>query len=881
MAVAIDFESYYSKDCNISTLGTWSYLNDPLCDVYLVAIYGDGIEFVGRPEDFDWKQLDGKFVIAHNLAWDGLVFSHLCAKGVIPEGIRLSGFACTANLAVYLGAPRNLAGAAKQLLGVDVSKDLRTWMKGKTWDDAVAAGKADDLRQYCLRDAKASHALWERYGREWPSHEQSLSAHTMRMGWRGFAVDSARVEDSIRHLDRVMWEAQAKIPWADSDSPILSPKALGEACRAAGITPPPSLSEDDPECEEWERRHGDQYPWVGAMRDYRKANALREKLKTMRARTRPSDGCMGFGLKYFGAATGRWSGDAGFNCLSGDHEVLTPEGWVRLDEWDEELSPIMQWEAFGRLTFVRAGKVCQAHSGTMVEIDNARIRLRATPDHRIVYLNTKGAITERPAQTLVTSRMSRIPTSGVFDEGEMDRSDAELRFLVALAADGHVNQKGQISFGFKKARKIERLRAILNEIRCAHHETVSPLGVTAFYIKKSDKPEWMVKGYSNWLLDLSHRQAAVVLDELRLWDGTSHQNNGATIFCSVDREQAGWVATLAHLHGRTVSLNHYQRRWDVYFKEQGSESHVTPVRDVRDVPYDGKVFCPQVPSGMFLVRYRDRIHVTGNCQNLPRGESYGVDLRSCIVPRPGHKFVACDLSQIEPRVLAWLCGDQPLLDQLAAGMPLYEAHARNTMGWIGGNLKKENPRLYSLAKARVLGLGYGCGPDKFVTVAKTMGGIDISIAEARATVAEFRASNRKIIGLWNRMDADFKRSVRSNYEVELPSGRNLVYRDVRSHGGWTAQTELGGKRQHFYGGKLCENLVQAVARDVFAEALLRLERAGFDIVFHVHDEAVCEVASASAQKAAAEIEKIMSTTPDWLPDCPLAAESVVTGRYCK
>lgn len=582
MAIAVDFESFYSRECNISTLGPWKYLNDPLCDVYLVAVYGEGIEFVGRPVEFDWSILCGRFLVAHNLAWDGLVFSHLQEKQVIPEGIKLSGFACTANLAAYLGAPRNLAGAAKQLLGMDVSKDLRTWMKDKTWEDAVTAGKAEALCDYCLRDAKTSHAIWERYGSTWPSHEHSLSAHTMRMGWRGVAIDTHRVEDSIRKLDRVMWEAQAKIPWSNSDSAILSPKALGEACRAAGIMPPPSLSEDDPDCEEWEQRHGEQYPWVSAMRDYRKANALREKLKTMHLRTRPTDGCMGFSLKYFGSHTGRWSGDAGYNL-----------------------------------------------------------------------------------------------------------------------------------------------------------------------------------------------------------------------------------------------------------------------------------------------------------QNLPREESYGVDLRPCIVARPGRSIVACDLSQIEPRVLAWLCGDQPLLDQLAAGIPLYEAHARNTMGWTGGILKKENPRLYSLAKARVLGLGYGCGPDKFVTVAKMMGGIDIALAEARATVAEFRASNRKIIGLWNRLDADFKRSVRSDYEVELPSGRNLVYRDVRSNGGWTAQTELGGKRQRFYGGKLCENLVQAVARDVFAEALLRLEGAGFEVIFHVHDEAVCEVDSSLAQAAAARIEQIMSTTPDWLPGCPLAAESVVTGRYCK
>jgi DNA polymerase len=104
---------------------------------------------------------------------------------------------------------------------------------------------------------------------------------------------------------------------------------------------------------------------------------------------------------------------------------------------------------------------------------------------------------------------------------------------------------------------------------------------------------------------------------------------------------------------------------------------------------------------------------------------------------------------------------------------------------------------------------------------------------------------------------------------------------VRSNGGWTAQTELGGKRQRFYGGKLCENLVQAVARDVFAEALLRLERAGFEVVFHVHDEAVCEVATQNAPEAARAIAALLTTTPDWMPGLPLEAETQISPSYFK
>ena len=578
MIAAIDFESFYAKDCDISSLGAYHYLSHPKVDVYLVSIVADGFEWVGHPKDFEWARLDGAFLVAHNMAFDGLVLAHLTERGIVPP-IKLAGSGCTANLAAFLGAPRNLAGAAKQLLGLDVSKDLRTWMKGKTWADAVGAGRGDELREYALRDARACFEIWKKHSASWPAHEQELARLTMLAGWRGLRVDTARIADGIRTLDRVLFDAAAKLPWSDSDSAILSPKALGEACRAAGITPPPSLAEDDPACEAWEKTHGDKYPWVGAMRDYRKANALREKLKTMQNRTRATDGCMSAELKYFGGHTGRWSGSAGFNY-----------------------------------------------------------------------------------------------------------------------------------------------------------------------------------------------------------------------------------------------------------------------------------------------------------QNLPRGESYGVDIRSLLMTRKGYEFVICDLSQIEPRILGWLCGDQALLDQLANGVPLYQAHAIRTMGWRGGVLKKENPRIYGLAKARVLGLGYGCGPEKFVAVARIMGGIEISLSEAERVVQEFRSSNRPIVALWNRLQTEFRRSANGDYEIELPSGRLLVYRNVSSRGGWTAQTERGGPRNYIYGGKICENLCQSVARDVFADALLRLHRAGINVVFHVHDEVICEVPIGTGPE---EIERLMSITPNWLPGCPLAAEAVVSNCYCK
>jgi len=138
-----------------------------------------------------------------------------------------------------------------------------------------------------------------------------------------------------------------------------------------------------------------------------------------------------------------------------------------------------------------------------------------------------------------------------------------------------------------------------------------------------------------------------------------------------------------------------------------------------------------------------------NVQNMPRGELFGVNLRSCFQPSDGCVFVIADLSQIEPRILAWLIDDHEFLSLVRDGVDIYEAHARATMGYNDpAPLEETNSTLRGLAKARVLGLGYGCGPKKFVSVAKNLGGIEISFAEAKQTVADFRSKNPKISRLW-------------------------------------------------------------------------------------------------------------------------------------
>jgi DNA polymerase len=268
-------------------------------------------------------------------------------------------------------------------------------------------------------------------------------------------------------------------------------------------------------------------------------------------------------------------------------------------------------------------------------------------------------------------------------------------------------------------------------------------------------------------------------------------------------------------------------------------------------------------------------------QWVENATDYAMDIRKLFIPRRGKKFIMADLAQIEPRVLAWLTGNVEMLNLMAGGMSPYEAFARTSMGWTGGDLKKEDAEKYQLSKIQVLGLGYGCGWDKFITIAAGYM-VYLDEEQSRQIVDAFRTSNPLITGMWKNLDDAFKGSVGSDFVFGLPSGRNMNYRDVRREVRSKKNKEgkyekrfvytcaVGTKRVESYGGKLTENLIQAVARDVFGAHLLRLDGNVGDVIFHVHDEAICEV---DEDVTPQDVEHEMAQNPSWCDGLPTAAEA--------
>lgn len=301
---------------------------------------------------------------------------------------------------------------------------------------------------------------------------------------------------------------------------------------------------------------------------------------------------------------------------------------------------------------------------------------------------------------------------------------------------------------------------------------------------------------------------------------------------------------------------------------------------------------------------------------LPEWVSFTIDFRALIIPRDGKKMIVSDLAQIEPRVLAWLCGNWSLLNKIRGGQSIYEAFARDSMGWTGGDLKKEDPYRYALSKVNVLGLGYGAGYEKFITMAASVG-LDLTADDpefieiphpitgeikkvsgygqnAKKIVENFRQTNPLISsenGIWRNLDNALRRSVGEDFVVTLPSGRQLRYGKIRCEtriepdketkmpkrrSVYTAQ--IGHRRVITYGAKICENLCQAVARDVLAEQQVQLDRAGFPSLFQCYDELVFEVNPETDIK---EVVRGMSHCPDWLKDCPIEAEAKEVPHYTK
>lgn len=290
-------------------------------------------------------------------------------------------------------------------------------------------------------------------------------------------------------------------------------------------------------------------------------------------------------------------------------------------------------------------------------------------------------------------------------------------------------------------------------------------------------------------------------------------------------------------------------------------------------------------------------------------------IRTALVAEPGKVLVDADFSAIEARVLAWLAGEEWRLEVFRTHGKIYEASASQMFGVPIEKIKKGNPEyaLRQRGKVAELALGYGGGVSAMRTMDTGKILADVPDEEIQGIVAQWREASPMIGQMWRQVEDAALKAIRDGgsylvmparviiaremdpaedldyLTIKLPSGRKLYYAKPfittnrfgrPSIAYWNVgQTTKKWEPTETYGGKLVENITQAVARDCLAEAVERLDAAGYRIVFHVHDEVVIE--APEREGLLDDVVQIMSTVPDWAKGLPLGADGWVDQFYKK
>jgi len=286
-------------------------------------------------------------------------------------------------------------------------------------------------------------------------------------------------------------------------------------------------------------------------------------------------------------------------------------------------------------------------------------------------------------------------------------------------------------------------------------------------------------------------------------------------------------------------------------------------------------------------------------------------LRSMMTARPGHELLCSDFASIEARVLAWLAGQDDLVAAFASGAPVYKTMAAKVYRCGVDEIVKPSDR-YTLGKSLILGCGFQMGAEKFVASSKAQYGLVVAPELAEEAVATYRAANPSIVSYWREMNDLALKAVLSPGEVfltrekrvkflkrggylwiTLPARRSLAYaapkvvdrltpwgetRPAVEYSGTNSYTRQW-ERMALYGGSITENIVQAIARDLLADAGLRTEAAGYPTLLNVHDELISE--RAVGEGSLEEFTTLMREVPEWAQGCPVDCESWRGTRYRK
>ena len=838
---------------------------------------------------------------------------------------------CTMVWSAYMGLPLSLS-AVGSVLGLEEQKmtegkALIRYFSVPPFHEP-AGDKWELFKSYNRRDVEVEMAI-----------QQRLSKHPVPQSvWDEYVLDQEINDRGIR-LDMPLVENAVKMDATTKEKLTDRLKAL------TGLENPNSVVQ----MKEWLKAHGveteslDKKSVTALLATVpaplKEVLVLRQQLAKSSVKkyqamqnTICSDNRARGMFQFYGAnRTGRW-------CLTGDHEVLTKEGWIRLDKWNG--SHIAVWNANNEMvSFQSAKALCFEYSGKMYTYRDTRIDQCSTPDHKMRVQRRYGSAWEDMTVEEMSKCRPAIPIHGYrYHRG--CANPTWLRVLIMTQADGFYTSDGSVRFNFKKERKIARCKMLLRraEIMFAVHTYKDVTNIT---IPARNVPLWLrqfrTKTFGFWLLD---ENPDIFFDELPHWDGYCPAPNSIQ-YSTCNKQNADIVQALAHMSGRAAVIKLKHRNLEKH--PNWNQAYVVDIwltpkncHEIRIKPevsdFSGSVYCAETPTGYFLVRRNGKVWITGNSgrhiqlQNLPQNHLADLECardlvrqgnyaalemlyesvpdvlsqltRTAFIPKEGRKFIVADFSAIEARVLSWLAKEKWRMDIFAKNGDI---HCATASRMFHCNVVKhgENGHLRQKGKQAELACGYGGS----VGALKAFGALESGMKEdeLKPLVDAWRTANPNIVDFWWAVDRAAKDCIKERSKqvthgiqficqsgmmfIELPSGRRLAYAKPR-----IGENKFGGEsitymglntakkwvRIESYGPKLVENITQAISLDILCYAMQTLR--SMDIVAHVHDELVIECDECDSLSAVCEQ---MATTPPWAKGLLLRADGFECSFYRK
>src|SRR5690625_633520 len=483
--------------------------------------------------------------VAHNAQFERVCFSAFFG---LPVGQYLDPEAWedTAAIAAVAGYPRGL-GALAVALGAQEKDEAGTalinWFckpdrKGHRRMPQDHPEKWDQFVAYCAQDVDTLRDIHDLLP-GWPSDlERRVFMTDQRVNDRGIKVDLEMAEACIAADEEGRARAGEELKdLLGIDNPGSVPQ-ITAALEKTGLKLP-SLRADGIKKL---LASGELTKVQTRARELRQLTALVAARKYSAALGSSSeDGRLRGQFRFFGAHTGRW-------CLTGDHEVLTPSGWVRLDEWAG--GPIATWAEGSGVAFTKSDRVEFPYSGHLVSLESKRWSQLSTPDHRMVWQDRhnqirKSTVDGLPARFGLPLAGQRKRTTGQLDEWL-------LRTMVMVQADGHYTADGDLKLKFAKQRKVERCKTLLRRAGISYYCRVGDNGdrkdyYHLFTIQSRHLPlalrMFRNKEFGWWLLD---EDPGVFFSELPNWDGTRYSDNSVQ-YCTTSKINADIIQAFAHL----------------------------------------------------------------------------------------------------------------------------------------------------------------------------------------------------------------------------------------------------------------------------------------------------------------------------------------------